>query len=641
MTERIASLKNIGSLLLFLILLTGALLRFHNFADWSLSNDELSALNRLRVSSFSALIQTGVIPDYHPAGIQVFLWVWVKLFGNSPASVRLPFVIAGILSIALIYLLAKKWFSKTTGLLAAAALAFLQFPLLYSRIARPYATGLLVVLALAWFWSAVLMDKNAAAKTRWKNAAGLALGFALCMYNHYYSFFFAAMAGVTGLFFLNKENFRQYFAAGFTAVLLFIPHYSISEIQLARGGLESWLGKPEPEFFGEFFDFVFNESMIVKIIIALLVLLSVILYRKELQHSRYRAFCLLWFFLPLAFGYYYSVYVNPILQYSILLFSFPFLIIFIFSFFTDSKKIISYAAVFLLLGAGTYSTVPEQNFFGKQFFGVFKELAEHTAEENKIKGEKNITSVMNVIHPWYLDYYFDRLNAPRADFYLHGNDPAFGKKLLKIVNESSAPYFIYGWSNNYSPPEAEWIIMKKYYLSYTEPYFNSAVSFFKNDGAVPPMPPGFYEKNDFESGGKWGDSEKQQVSSEKSFSGSHSIRLDSTQEFSAGVTFPVSKLHPGKNTVLTVSARINLPDTSTGSMLVISFESGGKAYDWHGIQLRDWMNAPGQWEEVFAVRKIKNPPSANAVCKIYIWNSSKKIIYADDFVIAEYGNFQP
>jgi len=76
-------------IILLIILLLAALLRFYNYAGWSLSNDELSALSRLQFDSFGEMIRQGVmLGDFHPAGVQVFLWFWVKVFGNSVVAVR-------------------------------------------------------------------------------------------------------------------------------------------------------------------------------------------------------------------------------------------------------------------------------------------------------------------------------------------------------------------------------------------------------------------------------------------------------------------------------------------------------------------------------------------------------------------------
>src|SRR5688572_14949900 len=90
---------------LILILLIGFALRFSVSITHSYTNDELSAINRLRYDSFSELIDKGVKSgDMHPAGVQVFEKIWASLFGTSELALRLPFVLCGVASIAVIFL---------------------------------------------------------------------------------------------------------------------------------------------------------------------------------------------------------------------------------------------------------------------------------------------------------------------------------------------------------------------------------------------------------------------------------------------------------------------------------------------------------------------------------------------------------
>ena len=77
---------------LVLIIVVAAVLRFFNYAEIPFTHDELSALSRLYYDNFSTLIREGVMPDGHPAGIQVFLYYWVRFFGEDEWIVKLPFV---------------------------------------------------------------------------------------------------------------------------------------------------------------------------------------------------------------------------------------------------------------------------------------------------------------------------------------------------------------------------------------------------------------------------------------------------------------------------------------------------------------------------------------------------------------------
>ena len=66
---------------------------FYNFFDLQYTYDELSALNRLEYNSFNELIQKGVMPDAHPALIQVFLYYYALLFGTIEWLIKLPFIL--------------------------------------------------------------------------------------------------------------------------------------------------------------------------------------------------------------------------------------------------------------------------------------------------------------------------------------------------------------------------------------------------------------------------------------------------------------------------------------------------------------------------------------------------------------------
>ena len=190
--------------LLLLILAVAAFLRFYHYGSWSLSNDELSALSRLRFDNFGDLIRFGVKEtDFHPAGVQVFLWYWTRFFGNDVQVVRLPFVLCGILSVYLVFLIGKRWFGEPAGLMASATFAVLQYPVLYSQLARPYSPGLLFSLATVWFWTKIVFDD----KKSIRGYAGFTVFAALAAYTHHYSFLFVVMVGLTGLFFLRGKDF--------------------------------------------------------------------------------------------------------------------------------------------------------------------------------------------------------------------------------------------------------------------------------------------------------------------------------------------------------------------------------------------------------------------------------------------------
>jgi uncharacterized membrane protein len=412
---------------LLIILIIGGILRFYNYSDWSLSNDELSAITRLNFSSFHEMIEKGVRVDYHPAGVEVFMFYWVKIFGDSVASIRFPFILAGILSILFIYLIAERWFNRTTALFAAIALACLQFPILYSQVARPYSFGLLFSLSTVYFWTLLLFSsiKKRAKKSSDTNkiAAGFILSASACMYTHYFAFMFAGIVCLTGFFFLNRENFKAYFISLILIVLLYIPHLGILRQQLSYGGVGEWLGKPTSSFFRTYIEYGLNNSDLIFYSFWGICILSFVLFRKTLQLSVFHLISIIWFMLPFAIGYYYSVHVNPVLQFSTLLFSFPFLLLFIFSFFPDIYGDIRATILMIIVGLlCIYSTVIGNEFYTTNHFGVFKELAQKTIKWDEQYGEKNITRAIDLCHPNYIQYYFRKFNVkPDFAIYQTGN----------------------------------------------------------------------------------------------------------------------------------------------------------------------------------------------------------------------------
>jgi 4-amino-4-deoxy-L-arabinose transferase-like glycosyltransferase len=121
-----------------LLMLAATFLRLWSFADLPFMYDEFSALLRTHYNSLSELIRVGVMEnDSHPAGVQVFLYYWVKMTGFNEFWVKLPFAVMGISSVFLIYLIGKLWFNETTAIIAACWVSVMQFFVFYSQLARP------------------------------------------------------------------------------------------------------------------------------------------------------------------------------------------------------------------------------------------------------------------------------------------------------------------------------------------------------------------------------------------------------------------------------------------------------------------------------------------------------------------------
>jgi len=465
---------------IILILIIGFVLRFSVAITHSYTNDELSAINRFRFDNFSDLIEKGVkTGDMHPAGIQIFEKGWSSIFGTSELALRFPFVLCGVASIFLIFLIGMKWFNRRTGIFAAAILSVLYFPIIQSELARPYSPGLLITLLTAWFYHKVLFCEV----KKYKNAIFLGLCFAAGMYTHYFLFLFLVFIGFTGLFFLKRDNSKLYFLAVAIAILLFIPHISITLYHLGVGGL-GWLAPPEHDFIFVFLFYAFNESWIFLIFILTLILISFFQKSDEEKFkTKYYFLVGIWFFGIYAIGFILSYVSTPVLKIPVMLFAFPFFILMVAYLISKirQEKII----LFLILTLGFFSTYFEQDLYGNKHMG-YKSIAQHMVDWNKKYGEENIYTVYNLSDPNYMNFYANKLGDTIDfdwDVIEFSDDVLIRRDLMNRTEE----YCIVGYSERLTLPQV-FETVKEFYPVVVEDYHfdNSAVFLMKKDSMLLP-----------------------------------------------------------------------------------------------------------------------------------------------------------
>src|SRR5258708_5193617 len=85
-----------------------------------------------------------------PIGKLSFIDSWLVWHagGHTRAWLRIPAVVWGVATIAMVYILGRRWFSNSTGLFAAALIAVSGVHIQFSREARGYS--LLVFLCVVW-----------------------------------------------------------------------------------------------------------------------------------------------------------------------------------------------------------------------------------------------------------------------------------------------------------------------------------------------------------------------------------------------------------------------------------------------------------------------------------------------------------
>ena len=629
--------------LLILILCVGVAMRFYHFADWSLTNDELSALSRLQFESLSSVIENGVrLDDMHPMGVQVFLWYWTKLFGLTPFIVRLPFVILGCLSLGLFYLIAKDWIGTNRALIALSIFACSEFPILYSQLARPYSPGVFFSLLFVLAWSKIVFQKENSKPSCTKWNLLLVAGGVGAMYSHYFSFLFVGLVGLVGLIFIRENKTRLfYLLGGVIMFLMYIPNANVFITHFSVGGLGGeggWLGAPGRFAIFEFLFYSLNNDWILVAFLLIVVNAALLMNKFKMVNKKIFFVSIILGFLPVLIAYFYSVFKNPVFQYSILIFGYPLIIIAICSLLDFKNTTIAKSLVVLTMMLFFYSSVFSKKYYSTEQFAVFKELVDDVKSYSNQYGEKNIEYTVNVIKPYYFNYYFEDDNLKSNFVQYRCNDNSTYLELDSILKCSSKKYFLHAWSNNYHAPELEFRIRKYFpFLIKQDIHFNSGIYLFSKNA------PGekdisnvlFEEKNDFEKN-YWNLDDKLFKSSSNAISGKNVSIVDSKLEYGATYTNSLQQIKLTKNKSLVVELNVNSSQLPMFDKLMLVVEIDSQEGDikvWRSLQFQPFIKQENQWTTLYYGYKYVEDIAPEDVVKIYVYNPGKYNAQIDDMII--------
>jgi len=424
-----------------------AVLRLWKLGQVPFMHDEFSALLRIRFDNFHDFIQQGIMPDSHPIGVEAFLWLWVRIFGWSEFWVKLPFALMGIGSVYLIYLIGRQWFNRKVGLFSAAFFAVSQFTVFYSQLARPYSAGLFFVLLMALFWHKVVFGT----KTTTRDYVGFALSAWACSLMQYFSIAQAGLIFLTGLFFLPKERRKAYWMSGIGAVLLFAPTLPIFYQQLfVSGSIGGWLSVPKSTFLLDFIQYTMNFSSLFMFAVGIVILLPIILGKRDKQNNPLRWAGLAWFVIIFAIAFIYSLTREPILQQSTLIFSYPFVIIVAFSLFKSRTMSPWQTAlvVAVILFVGITSLVTTRRHYDLMYHQGFDQIAVKMQEDKQKYGDRIQFATRTEIGE-AAEFYQAQTNVEsRIVFNRYSN---LGEFHDWLAEHRTAPMLGFGWTDYVNP----------------------------------------------------------------------------------------------------------------------------------------------------------------------------------------------
>lgn len=364
-----------------LLLGLAALLRFWDYGSLPYMHDEISALNRLYPSLWETISHGVMAVDTHPPGVQVFEWLWTRAFGVGSMAVKLPFTIAALLALVLIHRTAMAWTSPAAALVLAAYLAVAQYFVMYAQIARPYAMGLLTTAWLADRLTRYLATGRSG-YLGWAVVAAV-----LSAYVHHFSMMLAAIMMLSGLFLAPREQRRHYLLACGAGILAYLPNLPIFLHQLSLGGLAEWLAPPDRYWLTDHMRWLAHDSRLFALVLALigLVALRGLVSTRALPGPS-NWMLPLWGLLPMVVGLAYSVWINPVVQYSMLIFSFPYLAMVFFSGLHGIARNRVLAACALVAVVGTWSLVEVRRHYSDFYTGNYDNMVATARELWKAHG---------------------------------------------------------------------------------------------------------------------------------------------------------------------------------------------------------------------------------------------------------------
>lgn len=149
------------------------------------------------------------------------LWAWIKVFGLSDLSIRMPSILFSTLIVGLLFLLVRRYLkSQPLALIVASLAAIEPFFIAYSHMARNYCMTIFIGLLGTYQFLRILDRRRSGSPAEGKHPIGLYVGyglsFALATLGHYLAFTIFLGHGIYLLLF--NRDLKTYLGLGLSTV---------------------------------------------------------------------------------------------------------------------------------------------------------------------------------------------------------------------------------------------------------------------------------------------------------------------------------------------------------------------------------------------------------------------------------------
>jgi len=517
---------------------------------------------------------------------------------------KFPFALLGWGSVFMAWLVARKWFNKNTALFTAAFMAVTQYHIFYSQLARPYAPGLFFTLTTVWFWTKVVFDEKPE-KQDWIWFVVLT---AINSYLHAFTLFFNVLMAATGLAFVRGKRLKYYLLAGLAIMVLYLPGISVFLAQLGRGDIGGWLAKPKPGFLIDYFRYLFHFSNWFLITtMAIVGYLSIKYYANKPGTGKFRVIGVSWFLITFLVAFGYSLFRSPIIQYSTLLFVFPFLLMVIFSFFDRLPMATLSLSLGLILFTGMFSLVFGRLHYVEMYQQGFDQIPAHVIHDLNMKrySDKNMAVVLQAPDTRMFDYYFEKVGRKPDYFKLEKNSNL--SEVNSYLEENKADIVLFGWADY-----ASLNYLKALKVKY--PYVGKNLSWFNSEYWV-------LSKNKLPTRNNYQEEESTLASL-------GSFRIQKKNRYGQAIKLNSDSLVLTPNTVLCADAVIKSETSIPDAILVFDWrDSTGNSVFWSGSVFKNFISPDSTYvvSVSLRIRDLPSMPTSGSI-KFYIWKRDNSII---------------
>ena len=293
--------------------------------------------------------------DFHPPLYHILMHFWIRFFGGSEISLRIPSVLFGIGTVFIVYLITKELFrekliqltisNQQLAIISALFMATAPFHIYYSQEARMYSASCFLVSASFYYFVRVLKDDRGWLRDR--KGIGYFIFTLMALYTDYYAVLVVLAQIIAGIIILRKREIVKLLNCHL-ALLLFSPIFPLLISQIKNGmmatqNLPKWSKLVNLSFFKAlpltFIKFsigritIFNKNLYAYTVAMLFLVYGLIIFKGFLKDKKLtinkpasrnssgmqQLTIILWFLVPLTISWLGSLFIPNYQPFHLLL----------------------------------------------------------------------------------------------------------------------------------------------------------------------------------------------------------------------------------------------------------------------------------------------------------------------------------